>query len=173
MPYSKLPTEAEYPEYYAQYIAKVKKTKDILALLKKQETLVVDLMNALSDKQMKYAYAEGKWTIAELLNHIIDTERIFAYRALSIARGETASLPGYNQDAYVLSSFASAKSKMQIKEEYLTNRKSTIALFRGFEKERVDILGVANGLKISVRAIIYIIAGHEVHHLQILKDKYL
>jgi len=172
MPYSKVPTPAEYPPYYEQYISKVSSTKDILAQLKKQETLVLDLISSLSDEQLIYAYDEGKWTIAELLNHLIDTERIFTYRALSIARGEEGSLPGYNHDAYVQTSFANAKSKMQLKEEYETNRKSTIALFRGFENERVDIMGEANGLKISVRSILYIIAGHEVHHLQVLKEKY-
>lgn len=173
MPYRKVPTAAEYPPYFEQYIAKVKNSNDILAQLKKQENIVLDLITALSDKQMNYAYEEGKWSVAELLNHLIDTERIFSFRALSLARGEAASLPGFDDDAYVQSSFANAKSKIQLKEEYSTNRKSTIALFRGFENECVDIMGEANGLKISVRAILYIIAGHEVHHLQVLNEKYL
>ncbi len=173
MPYSKIPTEKEYPPYYEQYIAKVKNTKDILAQLKKQQTFVLNLISSLSEEKLNQAYEEGKWTIKQLLNHIIDTERIFAFRALSFARGEQNTLLGYDHNKYVEESFANDKSKMQLKEEYETNRKSTIALFRGFEDSCVDRIGVANELPMSVRAILYIIAGHELHHLNVLSDKYL
>ena len=173
MPYSKLPTEDEYPPYFEQYIAKGKGTKDVLSELKKQQAFVLDLISSLSDEKLNYAYANGKWTIKEVLNHLIDTERIFTFRALSFARGEKNSLMGFDHDMYVQESFASSKSKTQLKEEYETNRKSTIALFCGFEDECVDRMGEANGLQMSVRAILYIIAGHELHHLNVISEKYM
>lgn len=173
MPYSKIPLEDEYPLYFEQYIAKVSGSKDILAQLKKQQTMMLDLLSAIKEEKLNSAYAEGKWTIKELINHIVDTERIFTFRALSFARGEQGSLPGFNHDSYVQNSKAYLKSKMQLKEEYEATRNSTIALFRGFENSCVDKVGTANGLQMSVRAILYIVAGHEVHHLQVLRDKYL
>lgn len=173
MPYSKTPALDEYPPYYQAYIAKVIGAKDILAQLKKQQTLVIDMINTLSEEKLNYAYAEGKWTIKELLIHIIDTERIMTFRALSFARGEKNEIAGYDHDNYVKESYATTKSSMQLKEEYETNRKATIALFRGFDDKCVDRKGVANGQTISVRGLLYIIAGHELHHLQMLKELYL
>lgn len=173
MPYSVYPKKEEYPEYFEQYIAKTMDSKDILAQLKKQQTVVLDLITSLDEKQLIHAYESGKWTVKEVLSHIIDTERIFSFRALSFARGESNSLPGYDHNTYVTNSFADSKSKMQLMEEYETNRRSTIALFRGFDNEAVNRMGHANGLELSVRAILYIIAGHELHHLSVISDKYL
>lgn len=173
MPYSKVPHTDEYAPYYEKYISKVKDTKDIFAQLKKQQTLVMDLLNSFKENQLDETYQEGKWTIKQLLLHVIDTERIFSYRALCIARGETISLPGYDQDLYAEKSLISSKTKAQLKEEYDTNRRATIALFRGFDDAVPEYVGTANNQKISVRAILFILAGHELHHLQVLKERYL
>ena len=173
MPYRKFPTKDEYPPYFEQYLAKVVDTRDIIAQLKRQQKDMLELISSLSEDQLNYAYAEGKWTIKELITHIIDTERIFSYRALSFARGEKNSLLGFDHDDYVRQSYANEKSKFQLKEEYETNRQATIELFRGFEDNCVSRMGTANGLQMSVRALLYIVVGHELHHFQVLQERYL
>ncbi len=173
MQYREKPLAKEYPPFYTPYIEKVGQTKDVIALLKKQQSNMLAIINSVSSKDLHKTYAAGKWTIMQVLSHIIDTERIFAYRALCIARGEVQALPGFDQDAYVLKSNANLKSKLQIKEEYETNRRATIALFRGLDVSSFEQEGTANNVVFSVRAILFIIAGHELHHIDVLKEKYL
>ena len=173
MPYREQPNISEYPPYYAPYIQKVQDKKDVIAFLKKQQATMLDIINGVSSKDIHKTYAEGKWTIMQVLIHIIDTERVFAYRALSFVRGERQKLPGFDQDAYVLNADAALKSKLQIKEEYETNRRATIALFRGLDSKAFERTGTANNAQFSVRALLYIIAGHELHHMEVLKERYL
>jgi len=167
------PIKDEYPPYLGTYIDLVKDEKDILQLMQRQAKEIIGLIEGVSDVFMDEAYAEGKWTISELIIHLIDSERIFCTRALCFARGEKQSLPGYEQDDYVLQSRAAERSKQSILEEYIANRIATLAFFKGLSKKTHDIQGQANGLIVSVRALLYTIAGHEKHHLGVLKDRYL
>ena len=120
-----------------------------------------------------YRYAEGKWTIKEVLVHIIDDERIYAYRALRFARNDKTELPGFDQDPYAFYSNANVRSIESIIEEYEAVRMSTITLFNGFSDDVMLRSGVANNNEVTVRALGYHIAGHELHHLNILKNRYL
>lgn len=167
------PSPNEYPPYFETYFGKLDPAQDIFQFLEEQKKRVLALLKSWNGEQLSYAYAEGKWTRAELINHIIDTERIFGYRALCIARNEKISLPGYDHDAYVQESFANTKSVEQLIAEYETVRNATLSLFKGFANEALSKIGIANGLEISARAILYIMAGHEVHHLQVLEEKYI
>lgn len=120
-----------------------------------------------------YRYAEAKWTIKEILVHIVDDERIYAYRALRFARNDRTELPGFEQDDYTRASHANARSLTNIFEEYEAARSATIAMFNGFDDGALLRSGVANGTVMSVRAAAYHIAGHELHHVSIIRERYL
>ena len=122
---------------------------------------------------MNYKYAKDKWSIKELLLHIIDTERVFAYRALRFAREDKTDLPGFEQDDYVITSDANTRSKASLLNEYNFQRASTIALFSSFNDSMLMKIGMAGGNPMSVRAIGFITSGHEVHHCNILRERYL
>jgi uncharacterized damage-inducible protein DinB len=119
-----------------------------------------------------YRYAEGKWTVKEVLVHIVDDERIYAYRALRFARNDDTELPGFEQDAFVRYSEANARNLESILAEYAAVRDATIALFASLSDEALTRSGVADGSRTSVRALAYHMAGHEAHHLNILRDRY-
>jgi len=120
-----------------------------------------------------FSYAPGKWTMKEVIGHIIDTEWTMAGRALWIARGQSEPLPGMDQDEFVAYAAFSGQSMEELIAHYSGLRQATLALFRSFDQETLDRRGVASGSVFSVRALIYIIAGHEIHHLEILTDRYL
>ncbi len=128
---------------------------------------------SIPDDKFHYAYDEGKWTIAEALLHIIDAERVFQYRALRFARKDMTPLPGFDQDTYVPNSFGHRRSKESIVEEYKAVRKSTIALFSNFDRQSLKIRGTASGAEVSVAAIGFIISGHQKHHRNIIRERYL
>lgn len=163
----------EYPAYASMYIDLLDDDGEILSHLKNQLDKTKDFFTGLSKKQLKYTYAEGKWTIKEILVHIIDDERIFAYRALRIGRGDATPLPGFEQDDYVPFSHANERSIKDILKEYKSVRKATLTLFKTFYDEDLFRKGIANGFVVSVRALLYHIAGHELHHLNIIKNLYL
>ena len=167
------PARSEHPDYYLGYLEYVKDEKEILNSLRLQGEEVLNLYQGLPDEKLDYAYAEGKWTIKEVLRHIIDTERILAYRALRFARGETIALPSYDHDEYVVTALSSKISKHDLLEEYRTNRAATIAMFTAFDQDVRTNIGIASDNKMSVRALPFIIAGHELHHVNILKERYL
>jgi uncharacterized damage-inducible protein DinB len=127
----------------------------------------------LSDEQANYSYAPGKWTIKQLLGHMIDTERVFAYRALRIARNDSTPLEGFEQDDYVRYGPHAQSRNVDLLEEFDAVRKASICLFRELSSEAWDRQGTANNNKVSVRALAYIIAGHVAHHLGVLQQKYL
>ena len=166
------PQASEYPAYFEPYISLVK-DEDLLSFMQQQAKEVLSIVEDTGDIFLDDSYETGKWTMKELIIHLIDTERIFCTRALHIARGNTQSLPGYEQDAYVDKADAARRSKESLLEEYLANRISTLAFFKGLSKQAHGLIGVANGLNVSVRSLLFAIAGHEKHHLQVLKDKYL
>ncbi|OIQ27486.1 MAG: hypothetical protein BM564_11975 [Bacteroidetes bacterium MedPE-SWsnd-G2] len=164
--------ESEYPLYYHNYVKQVHITS-IKEGFEQSLIRISKLGNTLDGLDGEFRYQEGKWTIKELLLHIIDTERVFSYRALAIVRGDKASLPGFEQDDYVVNCEASSRSLDSVLEEYRAVRVSTLQLFGNLSESKMKTRGVANGNEITVRAIALIVLGHENHHLEILKNRYL
>lgn len=164
------PASNEYAPYYETYVRLV---SDPLQQLRDQPGQLRQLMQPLSEEQALLRYAPGKWSLKESLVHIIDTERIFAYRALRIARGDTTALPGFEQDAYVPASGADERPLRNILAEYEAVRAATLCLLDSLRPQDFDRQGTASNNPVSVRAMAYMLAGHEAHHLQILRERYL
>ena len=131
------------------------------------------LLRDLSEEKANFAYEAGKWTIKQVIQHLIDTERIKAYRALCIGRGEKTALPGFDQNMYAYNANVSNVSLQQLLGEWHLLRLTTIQLFARFTEEESQLIGNANGYPISVRALAFLILGHELHHIRILKERYL
>jgi uncharacterized damage-inducible protein DinB len=166
------PAPGEYDPYYERYIALVT-TDDIVATLQKQIEDTRTIFGSVSAQQADFRYAPGKWTIKELLGHLSDTERILSYRALRIARGDKTPIEGFEQDDYVPNGKFARRTLADLLEEFATIRNATIHLFRNLDAEAAERSGTANKKEITARALAYIIAGHELHHRRILKEKYL
>lgn len=132
----------------------------------------LDYVKDLPLEKLGYAYAENKWTVAEVLIHIIDTERVFQYRAFRFSRNDKVELPGFDQDSYILASNSLNRTKDSILEEFLAVRKSTITLFKNLGNEQLSRVGIASGIPWSVAALGFAISGHQQHHANILGDKY-
>ena len=167
------PKEGEYAPYAIMYISLLPDDGSVLMHMKNNYTVVNNFIHSLPESKLMYRYAEGKWTIKETLVHIMDTERIFAYRALRFARNDTTALPGYEQNDYVPYSRANERSLTDIFQEYGAVREATLTLFESFNEEEFLRKGIANGNPASVRALAYQIAGHELHHMKIIKERYL
>lgn len=167
------PSAGEYAPYTSIYIDLLPDDGRVLEHLWSGFENTKALARPLGEEQLLYRYAPGKWTIKEILAHIVDDERIYAYRALRFARGDHTELPGFEQDEYAALSAANARSLTSIFVEYEAVRRSTIALFNGLGDEAFSRCGQADGKPMSVRAAVYHIAGHELHHLQIIRDRYL
>ncbi|NGP89747.1 DinB family protein [Fodinibius halophilus] len=165
------PSPNEYGEFYKGYIELVTEPNVLQALINQGQKTYA-FMQQLAPEEADYRYEEGKWSVKEVIGHLIDTERIMAYRALSISRGEEQSLPGYDQDDYVENADFDNRSIQSLSTEYDALRNANISLFNSFDKEQTLRKGTANGVTVSVRALVYIIAGHEQHHHNILKDRY-
>ena len=168
----KRPDANEYNPYYSTYINLIP-NGDIIRILEQQMKETNLLLKDISDSEGHFRYAPNKWSIKEVIGHIVDTERIMAYRLLSIARGETAELPGYNDDMYVLRAAFDKQSMQDLLENLIVVRQSTLYLLRSLDKEAWSQRGNANNSEVTVRALAYIIAGHELHHLQSIKERYL
>jgi len=166
------PEAGEYAPYYEHYIGLVT-DPDPLHLMKRQVMDLQALLAEVPPEKEDYRYAEGKWTIKEVVGHITDSERVFAYRALRIARNDKTPLPGFEQDDYVANGNFNQRSLPDLAREYALVREASNALFRSFSEEQLLRSGTANNMPVSVRALLYIIAGHQVHHEQVLKQKYL
>jgi hypothetical protein len=165
------PLPGDYPPFYETYISLVPETDILQVLSHSLQQIKLDLSYIGSDKS-DYAYAPGKWTVKQVLQHAIDTERIFAYRALCIARGEQQSLPGFDENQYADEADVSRKHVKDLKEELLTVRLSSIQLFQGFPDPILARSGMANQKPISVLAIGYALVGHWRHHASILQTRY-
>lgn len=159
------------PEWYAGYVRSIG-DRSFLEVLDESIKTVTQLIERLPPESLAYAYADGKWTVAEVLLHLIDCERIFTYRALRIARGDTTPLPGFDENQYVPNSHASSRTAESLLQEYLAVRRSTLSLFQNMDPSALQRCGTANGHPFSVEMIGTIIAGHELHHLGVLKSKY-
>lgn len=165
-------SENEYGEFYSGYI-KLSNGLPLIPQLNAQENEIILLIDALSEEDALFSYEEGKWTIKEVIGHLIDTERIFCYRALAIARGEAQNLPGYDQDLYVENANFNSLSLTELKAQYQAARKVTQQVFSGFDDKILQNQGMVNDSSFTVRALGYVISGHEHHHLNILADRYL
>lgn len=165
------PAAPEYAPFYHTYVKLI--TGDPLEALRRQPQELRQLLAGLTEEQTLFRYAPGKWSIKENLVHMLDTERIFAYRALRIGRGDTTPLPGFEQDDYVPASGADARPLADILGEYDNVRAATLSLLESFTAEAVGRLGTASGQPVSVRALAYILPGHEAHHLNLLRERYL
>jgi len=166
------PTTAEYAPFYAGYVEKVE-GDDVLGALRAQRDDSLSLFRGLTEQQGLRRYAAGKWSVKEVLGHVADGERVFTYRALSFARGESQEQPGFDQDAYVVAAGFDHRSLTSIVEEYESVRQATLTLFGSFGEDVWRRVGVANGVPFSVRGIAFIAAGHEAHHLAVLRERYL
>ena len=166
------PAEDEYAPYYAGYIARVP-DGDLCATLAAQLTETRALVHAIPEARGTHRYAPGKWSIKEVLGHVIDTERIMSYRVLRFARADETPLPGYEQNDYVPPGGFDQRTLQDLSEELAAVRLATIHQLRHFDAAALARRGTASGKQFSVRALAYIIAGHERHHVAILKAKYL
>lgn len=162
----------EYNSFYKNYIDK-STSINIVEGLKQNLAETVLFYENLPDEKYDFAYAEGKWTIKDVLLHVIDTERIFSYRALRIARQDKTPLMGFEQDDYITSANATSRSIVSLLEEYKAVRQASITLFETFDSAALSQIGEASGFPISVKAIGYILTGHENHHSQIIRERYL
>jgi hypothetical protein len=171
LPISK-PAAGEYNPYYSKYIDLVP-DGDVVSTLASQIGGTLATLRAISDADSLKRYAPGKWSIREMFGHMNDTERIFAYRALRIARGDQTPLPGFEQDDYIVPGKFDARSWSSLIDELEAIRISNLALFRGLDEEAWRRSGTASQSPVSVRAIAFIIAGHERHHMIVLHEKYL
>lgn len=166
------PDSTEYAPYYEQYISAVP-DGDLIHILELQLETSSTLFKSLSDAQAITTYQPGKWTIKQVLRHVIDAERIFTFRALCIARGERQELPGFDQDEYVRQSDCNEYPWHDLVEEFQHVRHATISLFRSLPPDAWFRRGVASKFEVTVRALAYITAGHERHHTEIIRTRYL
>lgn len=166
------PIPGEYAPYYHTYVSKVVFDDLITALEQGGREFLEFVRNIPADK-LDFRYAEGKWTVKEVIGHLIDAERVFAYRAMRFARNDKTALPGFEENNYVPESNANYRSIESLIEEVKFLRKATVAMFQSFNSEMMLRKGPANGKDISVRALGFIIAGHELHHMGVIMDRYL
>ncbi|MFS0562258.1 DinB family protein [Terribacillus sp. 179-K 1B1 HS] len=165
------PSKTEYPAYYQDYMNLVPEG-NIVALLKEQERQTTNLLQGLTDEQASFAYDAGKWTIKEMIGHLTDTERILSYRLLTVARGDMTPLPGFDEDSYVEQAKFTQMTVASLLAQYRAVRASTIALVESLSDQDWIRQGMANGHVTSVRALAYMMLGHERHHHHILHDRY-
>lgn len=167
------PGEGEYAPYAIRYIGLLPDDGLVLRHMEENLKATSEFILSLPEERLAHRYAEGKWTIKEILVHVSDDERIYAYRALRFARGDKTELPGFEQDDYAARSGANGRGIADILEEFATVRRATISLFKGLDREALLRTGVADGKVMSVRAAAYHIAGHELRHVNIIKERYL
>ncbi|HVG12522.1 MAG TPA: DinB family protein [Flavisolibacter sp.] len=166
------PDLSSVPEWYHKYIIAVPED-DLVRAFENHSALLQDTLQGLSEKAWDHRYAPEKWSIKEMVQHIIDAERIFCYRALSFARKEGAALPGFDEVAYALSSKADKRSSNSLLDELKVVQQGSTYLFLSFDEEQRATSGIANGALISVNAVGFILIGHCLHHLSILNERYL
>lgn len=165
------PEPAEYAAYYEKYISLVP-GNDVTGALESQRLQTMQLLAGRSEREGNFRYGPDKWTVKEVLGHMSDTERIFTYRALRIARGDKTSLEGFEQDAFVSNGGFNQRSLASLAEEFALVRSASLALFRSFGEEAWLRRGTASNNEVTVRALAYMTAGHELHHRQILEERY-
>ncbi|PWT70830.1 MAG: damage-inducible protein DinB [Bacteroidetes bacterium] len=164
--------EAIAAEFYWNYINQVKEN-DVVKALKKNTSDFKKFLKKIPSKKIDYAYGEGKWTIKEVLQHMIDSERVFAYRALRFARMDTTPLPGFDEKQWTANAHIKNRKWDDLVKEFKSIRKGTEVLFASFDQDQLLSGGVANNKNINTLAIGYICSGHVAHHMKIIKERYL
>lgn len=162
----------DFQKYIQRYLDLIT-SEDWLEELNRVGDKTVSLYSYLTEEQSKFAYAEGKWTLKEVLLHLSDTERVFQYRILAFARGEKSELPGFDEESYAASSFANERNLESLLEEYQLVRKSSLILLKTMNPSVLSNIGIANGNEISVETICKLIVGHNIHHLNVMEERYL
>ncbi|WP_374549879.1 DinB family protein [Flavobacterium sp.] len=163
----------EYSQFYANYVALVSDEYTLLEELEISVHRLVKFVREIPMDKFDYRYAEGKWTIKDILQHLIDAERVFAYRALCFARNDKTELPGFEEDDYVIEANANKRSIQDLLTELLIVRQSSLALFKSFNDEQLMRIGTASNNPMSVRALGFIIIGHQNHHQRVFEERYL
>jgi hypothetical protein len=165
------PAAGEYGEYYGNYIAQVP-DGDLMKFLEQQLRDVRGLLSSIAEGRGGHRYAEGKWSIKEVIGHLADAERVFAYRALCFARNDATPLPSFDENAYVPAGDFDRRTMASLIDEFVQVRDASLALFRTFTAESGARVGTASGKQMSARAAGWVIAGHTAHHVRVLKERY-
>lgn len=160
------------PGYFQLYIDQVKE-KDLATAFTNQSTIIKEFLPSINEEKSLFAYAEGKWTLRELLQHIIDTERILTFRALCFARKESASLPGFDENEYAAAATANNRTWESLTAEFIAVRKSSLFLFDSFTPDMLAGTGIANNNPFTVHQLGFIVVGHFTHHKKIIEERYL
>ena len=164
------PEPAAYEQFYSKYI-KLVDQEPILETLEKLKTSTYQLLSSLTNEQASYAYRPEKWTVKQVAGHLIDAERTFACRVLAFSRGQ-AELPGFDENVYVERANSNDRTIQDLATEFKTVREANLYMLRALTPGQLEAKGIANGRQVQVNTIVYIMAGHEVHHINILKDRY-
>jgi len=160
------------PSFYQNYV-KLTGEEELIPLLKQSKEVLLRLCVGLTESQVVYRYEEGKWSIKDLIQHLSDSERVFAYRAMRFARNDQQELPGFEQDDYVAQANADTQTLYRLLEEFSNIRTSTINLYSSLDEEKLIKKGISNKNEMSVEMIGYIISGHTLHHAKIIEERYL
>jgi len=166
------PEPGEYAPYYEKYISQIQ-SDDILATLDEQRRKMLLLLTCRSEAEGNMRYAPEKWSVKEVLGHVCDAERVFAYRALRVARNDATPLPGFDENEYVKNAPFAQLGIGELIEDYTAVRRATLSLFRNLDEAAWMRRGLANQQQVTVRALAYIIAGHDLHHQRVLEERYL
>ncbi len=166
------PVEGDCPEYYFRYTNLVPEV-DILTYLHTQRDWYGDWIESLTDEQITFRYEPDKWTLGEMIGHVLDTERVFAYRMLAISRGDKSRLPGYEQDDYVANSIYDTLKANELASEWRAVRTATILQLRSISEEMAEQSGIANNLPFKAKAFPHMIGGHAIHHYNVARERYL
>ena len=167
------PIEGTFHPLYQQRYIDAAKGNTIDELIANHSNELAEFFLSIPEEKADYSYAEGKWTVKQLLQHIIDTERIFSFRALCFSRNEHLPLPGFDEDSYARNAPATHRTLTSLQDEFILVRKSTDALLSSFTEEQLSKKGVASNYVVTVNALCFIIFGHIVHHQNILQERYL
>ncbi|MCJ8210848.1 DinB family protein [Mucilaginibacter sp. RS28] len=168
-----LPDVSEYAPFYANYVETAAQLGDIVETLNRLAEDTYQFLITISKEKQDYAYAPGKWTIRQLVSHLIDAERVFAYRLLCISRGEQQPLPGFEENSYVEHAELQGRTLENMADEFKQLRLANLFLIHSLTAEQLALSGIASGNRVTVNALLYIMAGHELHHLRIIKERYL
>lgn len=166
------PTRLDTSDYFAGYV-NLANGNGLLKSLEEVCEEALKVFHGISEERADYFYAEGKWSIKQLVQHLIDTERVFCYRALSFARGDRQNLPGFEEDDFAANDFSQDRLWESVVQEYSLVREATIALFASFAEEVLDNNGKANSVNFTPRILGWVLVGHDMHHLNVLKERYL
>ena len=166
------PSTNEYSPHHSEYVRQVP-DGDVLATLERQGKETVALLRSLGEEKSLHRYAAGKWSIRGVVGHVIDAERVFTYRALTFARGDQNPLPGFEENEWAATSNADARTLAALIDEFVAVRAATVTLFRGFGEAEFARQGTASGHRVTPRGLLYVVAGHERHHVRILHERYL